>query len=209
MWNVNQLAQKCAPNSNGEVIEAIAKVESDYNPYAIGIVGGHLKKQPKNPEEAIRVANVLEKRNVNFSIGILQINYKNLKKLNFSYSEALNPCINLGIGSNILEECYLRARKKFVDTQYSLKAAFSCYYSGNFEGGFKLNGKVSYVGKITAAVGELKIRKISNFDSIKMRDKQNLIKSYSHDSFAFNAFQTDGRDKKEIVNQKPSNEIVF
>lgn len=74
MFDLNLLAQQCAPNVNPQILKGIAKIESDFNPYAIGIVGAHLKKQPHTYEEAIKVASYLEEVNLNYSVGILQIN---------------------------------------------------------------------------------------------------------------------------------------
>ncbi|EGC99197.1 lytic transglycosylase catalytic, partial [Burkholderia sp. TJI49] len=41
-----QLARACAPNVDPETLAALVRTESGFNPYAIGVVGGHLTRQP-------------------------------------------------------------------------------------------------------------------------------------------------------------------
>ena len=147
------LAQECAPTVAPQTMAAIVKVESDYNPYAIGIVGGKLTRQPLNKAEAIQTAKELAKDGWNFSVGIAQINKKNLPKYKLSYEEAFTPCKNLEVGSKILAECFTRAQSKTTDPQNALKKAISCYYSGNFTRGFIPDkaGQASYVQKVLAS----------------------------------------------------------
>src|SRR5690606_10094979 len=66
-----------------------------------------------------------------------------------------DPCQNLKAGAAILEECYHRANKKSDTNNHpnqNLQAAFSCYYSGNFQRGFipDIKGQPSYVQKVLA-----------------------------------------------------------
>ena len=147
------LAQECAPTVAPETMAAVAKVESGLNPFAIGVVGGRLARQPKNIDEALATAKLLSDEGWNFSLGVAQVNRYNLPKYQINYEQAFDPCTNLRIGSKILEDCYQRALKKLDSPQTALQAAFSCYYSGNFTRGFKPDvlGKPSYVQKILAS----------------------------------------------------------
>jgi type IV secretion system protein VirB1 len=125
-----------------EVMHHVVRVESSYNPYAIGVVGGRLARQPKNLPEALATVRMLEGRGFNFSIGLAQVNRYNLDKYGLdSYEKAFEPCANLQAGSRILAECYQRANGDWGKS-------FSCYYSGNFSTGFKHG----YVQKIYASV---------------------------------------------------------
>lgn len=144
------LALTCAPNIDPDTLSSIVSVESSYNPYAIGIVGAYLEKQPTTKEEALIAAQFLLKENYNFSVGLAQINKKNFKKYDLTIEKAFDPCQNLKVGGLILEECYQRARKNSTDDQEALLKAFSCYYSGNFTRGFKPDGKngSSYVQRV-------------------------------------------------------------
>ncbi|MEH6414562.1 lytic transglycosylase domain-containing protein [Pseudomonas sp. CGJS7] len=124
-----------------EVMHHVVRVESSFNPYAIGVVGGRLVRQPKNLPEAISTVRMLERRGFNFSLGVAQVNRYNLGKYGLdSYEKAFDVCPNLQAGSRILAECYSRSQ--------DWGKSFSCYYSGNFVTGFRHG----YVQKIYASM---------------------------------------------------------
>jgi type IV secretion system protein VirB1 len=54
------LAQHCAPQVAPATLAAIVRTESDFHPYAIGVVHGRLVRQPANVGEAIATARALE-----------------------------------------------------------------------------------------------------------------------------------------------------
>lgn len=123
------------------IMQHVVKVESSGNPYAIGVVGGRLQRQPRNISEAVATARMLEQKGYNFSLGLAQVNRYNLKKYGLkSYEQAFQICPNLKAGSYILKECFDRAR--------DWGKSFSCYYSGNFVTGYKHG----YVQKIFASM---------------------------------------------------------
>ncbi|MCU7800871.1 MAG: lytic transglycosylase domain-containing protein [gamma proteobacterium symbiont of Lucinoma myriamae] len=147
------LAQQCAPKVAPTTMARIVNVESNYNPYAIGVVNGHLTRQPKNLNEAVATVKALVAKDWNFSVGLAQVNRYNLTKYNVSYEQAFDPCTSLRIGSKILEKCFVRAKKRTENAQTALESAFSCYYSGNFTRGFIPDSpnKPSYVQKVLAS----------------------------------------------------------
>lgn len=125
-----------------EVMHHVVRVESSHNPYAIGVVGGHLVRQPKNLPEALATVRMLENRGFNFSLGVAQVNRYNLGKYGLnSYEKAFEVCPNLQAGSRILAECYSRSGGDWGKS-------FSCYYSGNFVTGYRHG----YVQKIYASM---------------------------------------------------------
>lgn len=125
-----------------EVMQHIVRVESSHNPYAIGVVGGHLVRQPKNLAEALSTVKMLETGGYNFSLGLAQVNRFNLSKYGLdSYEKAFEACPNLQAGSAILAECYQRLGGDWGKS-------FSCYYSGNSITGFRHG----YVQKIFASM---------------------------------------------------------
>ena len=63
------LAATCAPRVDRLTLEALVRTESAYNPYAIGVVGGRLVRQPATLEEAVATAHSLERQGYNFSVG--------------------------------------------------------------------------------------------------------------------------------------------
>ncbi len=148
--NFETLAQSCAPSVAPDTLAAIVTTESSGNPYAIGIVGAHLDRQPRSRDEAIALAHDLEARGYNFSMGLGQVNRYNLARLGESYESVFDPCRNLRAGGTILTECYQRAAARFSGPADALRAALSCYYSGNFTTGVKQG----YVRKVIANVGK-------------------------------------------------------
>ena len=125
-----------------EVMHHVVRVESSYNPYAIGVVRGRLVRQLRNMAEAVSTARMLEQRGYNFSLGLAQVNRYNLVKYGLnSYEQAFQPCANLVAGSRILRECYGRSGGDWGKS-------FSCYYSGDFKTGYRHG----YVQKIYASM---------------------------------------------------------
>lgn len=125
-----------------DVMQHVVRVESSYNPYAIGVVGGHLVRQPKNLPEALATVRMLEERGYNFSLGLAQVNRFNLGKYGLdSYEKAFQKCPNLQAGSRILAECYKRLGGDWGKS-------FSCYYSGNSVTGYRHG----YVQKVFASM---------------------------------------------------------
>src|SRR6185312_16849847 len=125
-----------------QVMQHIVQVESGANPYAIGVVGGRLARQPRNIDEALATARTLESKGYDFSVGIAQVNRANLGRYGLdSYRKAFNACDNLAAGAQILAGCYDSAHGDWGK-------AFSCYYSGNFVTGFR----DGYVQKVYASI---------------------------------------------------------
>lgn len=125
-----------------DVMHHVVRVESSRNQFAIGVVGGHLVRQPKNLPEALSTVRMLESRGYNFSIGLAQVNRYNLGKYGLdSYEKAFQVCPNLQAGSRILADCYSRSGGDWGKS-------FSCYYSGNFVTGYRHG----YVQKIYASM---------------------------------------------------------
>ncbi|WP_343226201.1 lytic transglycosylase domain-containing protein [Lysobacter sp. 5GHs7-4] len=126
-----------------EVMHHVVRVESSYNPYAIGVVGGRLVRQPRSLPEALATVRMLEGKGYNFSLGLAQVNRYNLAKYGLdSYEKAFEACPNLQAGSRILAECYGRSSGDWGKS-------FSCYYSGNFVTGYRHG----YVQKVYASMG--------------------------------------------------------
>lgn len=145
------LAAQCAPNVDPDTLARIVKTESGFNPYAIAVVEPPDSIQAKSLDEALAVIANLQKRGLNYSIGLGQINKVNFGGL--SAKEVLDPCQNLRLAQKVLVDCYNRALQETSNQQTALLRSFSCYYSNNFIRGFlpeKYDGK-SYVQRIVAA----------------------------------------------------------
>ena len=149
MFDFLTLAQHCAPTVHSDTMRRIVQVESAFNPYAIGVVGHRLERQPRDHAEAVATAQWLNANHYNFSVGLAQVNQSNFKRYGLTLNTAFTPCTNLRAGSAILNECFDRAKAQREDQQ-ALRAAFSCYYSGNFLTGFTHG----YVAKVVNADGK-------------------------------------------------------
>lgn len=143
----NDLAAQCTNAVHPNTLQAIARVESGFNPYAIGVVRGSLKRQPRTLAEAVATAKSLHAQGKNFSAGLMQVNRYNLAHYGLDYETVFEPCKNINASAKILKSCFDRAGGK---GQVALQKAFSCYYSGNFKFGFKsdFKGQLPYVTKI-------------------------------------------------------------
>jgi type IV secretion system protein VirB1 len=151
MFDFISLARQCAPNVHLTTLQAVVKTESGFNPYAIGVVGGHLVRQPRGREEAVATAKALEAQGINFSLGLGQVNRTNLARYGLTYETAFDPCENLRAGSAILHDCYQRALASMGPGTAALRAAISCYYSGNFVRGQRADADgTSYVQRVSA-----------------------------------------------------------
>ena len=150
MIDLAALVLTCAPLVAQDTAHALIQVESGGNPFAIGVVGGALVRQPANLPEALATVAALEAAGWNYSVGLGQINKRNFERYGLSPSTAFDPCANLTAMQGILGDCFSRASHRVARNtpkQAALREAFSCYYSGNFLTGHQHG----YVGKVLAA----------------------------------------------------------
>ena len=143
------LAVACAPQVHADTARALVSVESAFNPWAIGVVGGALVRQPRSRAEALATAKALRDAGWNFSVGLGQINLGNFDRLGLTVETAFEPCANLAAMQPVLAECFARANGAAARAadQVALRQALSCYYSGNFDTGFRHG----YVRKVVVA----------------------------------------------------------
>lgn len=146
------LGQACAPEANGRALLALARTESNLNPWALsvnrpttlarrmGYGSGrvYLKHQPRAKAEAVRWALELEATGVTVSVGILQVNVAGSL---YSAEQLLDPCRNLKEGWSIFREAYRKQMQEFGEGQRALLAAFGAYNAGSALEGFR-NGYV-------------------------------------------------------------------
>jgi hypothetical protein len=74
------LVLTCAPLVAQDTARALIQVESGGNPFAIGVVGGALVRQPANLPEAVATVAALEAAGWNYSVGLGQINKRNFQR---------------------------------------------------------------------------------------------------------------------------------
>lgn len=148
--DIQERISKCAPDVSAQTMAALIATESSFNPFAIGVVGGRLERQPSNKDAAIETAKALDKAGLKYSAGVAQIFRGNWGNYGLTHETVFDVCPNIRAGSHILKNCYVRAKHVEGSSQTALRMAFSCYYSNNFVAGFKPGpgGVPSYVEKI-------------------------------------------------------------
>jgi type IV secretion system protein VirB1 len=147
------LALACSPQVHAGTVGALVQVESTFNPWAIGIVGGSLERQPRGRAEALATARALHAAGWNFSVGLAQINVGNWARLGLTFESAFDPCKNLEAMQTVLMDCFGRATATApsgYSEQATLRRALSCYYSGNFATGLQ-QGYVHQIGVAASA----------------------------------------------------------
>lgn len=145
---------KCGVGVNPETLHAIVTTESNAYPYVVANVSDGTSHKFDTELEAISFVNALESQGKTYSAGLMQIYSKNYKAYGVDNNSIFNPCTNINIGSKILKECFDRSKTNVDGKNLShLERAFSCYYSGNFTRGFKVDD--NYVARVIANYSSL------------------------------------------------------
>jgi type IV secretion system protein VirB1 len=138
-----EFMQQCAPNVAPQTIAAIIQVESGGNAFALGVNGPvRNRPHPQSFQESAVLARYYISLGYSVDLGLMQINSSNLRGLEYSIEQILEPCNNLRAGSHILSRGYAGAIKRYGQGQDALRAALSAYNTGNYERGFR-NGYVA------------------------------------------------------------------
>lgn len=144
------LVMSCAPQVHADTARAIVQVESGFNPWAIGVVGGYLIRQPRSRGEALATARGLQDRGWDYSVGLGQINARNFSRFGLTLETALEPCTNLSAMQAVLTDCFARAKAGNPGPdQVQLRKALSCYYSGDFSTGMQHGYVLRVIGAAT------------------------------------------------------------
>jgi type IV secretion system protein VirB1 len=147
------IIQQCTPpNVSLHTMQHVASVESGRSAHAIGfnvfrrvsIPGTDktrretfvLKTKPKDRDEAIVWAKYLTSQGYEFDAGYSQVHSTNFARHGLTVETVFDACPNIRAGALILTDCYTRARKIYPTDEDALKAALSCYSSGDFATGF-------------------------------------------------------------------------
>ena len=141
-----QMIAICAPLVHPDTALSVMKEESKLNQFAIGVVDGWVK-QPPDFNSAVLTAQQLEKEGKSYSVGLMHINKHNFSRYGVTLEQMFDPCNNLQVAQQILQDCYQRSG--------SVNDALSCYYSGTFLRGYKRDFRgTSYVERVNAQLFE-------------------------------------------------------
>ncbi|RUM20667.1 type IV secretion system protein VirB1 [Rhizobium vallis] len=123
------LAQSCAPMVEVRTLAAVISLESRFKPFAIRINSGPpLERQPASKAEAIEVATSLAADRQDIQIGLGGIGLEDLRKLQFSISDAFDPCLNLKVTGTLLDGYYRLALRAGADAKQAEKVMLQSYY---------------------------------------------------------------------------------
>ena len=150
--DMQHLVATCAPEVAPQTLLSIAKVESGFDPLAIGVNGPRpTRLHPRSKEEAVATATRLIATGANVDLGVSQINSRNLGWLGLTVPDAFDPCRNLAASAKIMAADYDRAASMAPGEQTALHTALSYYNTGDPRRGYR-NG---YVAKVMAAAGQV------------------------------------------------------
>ena len=139
----SELLQRCASSVHPKTMAAIIAAESKGHPFAIADAGPvrlpwsqrkHLVRSYYEPslDAATARADALIAAGHTVSLGLAQINDRNLASLGLSVREVFEPCTNVGAGAKILTAFYRKASASFGAGERALRAAISAYNSGDW-----------------------------------------------------------------------------
>jgi type IV secretion system protein VirB1 len=150
--DMQHLAATCAPSVAPQTLLSVAKVESGFDPLAIGVNGPRpMRLHPHNREEAVATATRLIDAGADIDLGVSQINSRNLGWLDLTVSDAFDACRNLAASAKIIAAGYDRAGSTPGGEQAALHTALSYYNTGDPSRGYR-NG---YVNKVLVAAGRV------------------------------------------------------
>lgn len=192
--DVNNYIMNCQDLVQPKIIHAIIKNESSFNTTAIAIVGSKKNSTINDLKTAKEKMEKLLVDNKNFSVGLMQVNKFNFNRYNITSDNAFNACKNIKVGASIFNQCYLLAKNKYIDASVSdlNNYAYSCYYSGNFKRGFKVDSdyglKTSYVERINKILG------------VTYKNSKSIISNYDNEIwYVFNKINKQEKEKNDQV----------
>src|ERR1700760_4353542 len=159
------LESTCLPTAPLATLRAVIQVESNGNPNAMqvdfpkvllqrwklpeGTI--RLKRQPTNQREALDWLVYFQSYDIFVDVGLMQVSTAEAKRRGISPESLLEPCTNLRVGWQILEDAYEIEKKTYGPGQEALQHAISRYNTGDPQQGIA-NG---YLARVFAAVRRL------------------------------------------------------
>ena len=159
------LQSTCLPNAPLSTLRAVVQVESSGNPNAMQIDFPkallkrwklpegtlRLKRQPTSQREALDWLAYFQSYDIFVDLGLMQVSTAEAKRRGISPESLLEPCTNLRVGWQILEDAYQIEKKTYGPGQEALQHAISRYNTGDPQQGIA-NG---YLVRVFAAVRRL------------------------------------------------------
>ncbi|WP_068089495.1 lytic transglycosylase domain-containing protein [Novosphingobium rosa] len=147
---IAQLAQRCAPEVATEAVVPLVVTESAGNTLQINV-----NKGPRVQAASVAQAAALVRRYMaagyTVDVGLAQVNSGNFARLGVSVEQAFEPCTNLHLASQVLQEGYALASRSYAGLD-AISATYSLYNSGSMTRGLR-NGYVRRVWANAAVTG--------------------------------------------------------
>ena len=163
------LRDRCIPDAPISTLAAIVQTESGGNPYALQIDFPNallrrwhmrpgtlrLARQPKDSSEALAWIEYLSNLDIFPDVGLMQVSTAEAQRRRIEPLTLFDPCTNLRIGWQILQEDYAIEVKHYGPGQAALAHAISRYNTGTSDGGIN-NG---YYARVQRALDGLSRQK--------------------------------------------------
>lgn len=126
------LAAHCAPSVSEATLFAVAKTESGFNPLALHDNTTGTTTDPASIKMAEMTATEWINRGDSVDVGLMQINSYNFSALGITAATALDACVSLSAGAEILSAAYgITAGNTKPEAQVALLLALSKYNTGS------------------------------------------------------------------------------
>jgi len=159
--DIAALGSRCIPAAPASTLDAIIGAESSGNPNAMQIdfpksllrrwhlPNGtlRLRRQPSSQREALDWLAYLQRFGIFVDLGLMQVSTADAQRRGLPAESLLEPCTNLRVGWEILEEDYRIEMKTYGPGQDALRHAISRYNTGDSNRGID-NG---YLARVLAA----------------------------------------------------------
>jgi type IV secretion system protein VirB1 len=146
------LAARCAPSIPEWVLSAVARTESNFNPWRLHDNTARVSDDPLSLQVAETEAAARIAAGHSVDLGLMQINSGNLPALGMNVNEALDPCASLAAGAAVLRAAY-GGGQVGDGQQTALLMALSIYNTGSPLKGI-MNGYVRRVMRNASVVPE-------------------------------------------------------
>jgi type IV secretion system protein VirB1 len=134
--DIAALGSRCVPAAPASTLDAIIGAESSGNPNAM-----------QSQREALDWLAYLQRFGIFVDLGLMQVSTAEAQRRGLPAESLLEPCTNLRVGWEILEEDYRIEMKTYGPGQDALRHAISRYNTGDSNRGID-NG---YVSRVLAA----------------------------------------------------------
>ncbi|HVA29008.1 MAG TPA: transglycosylase SLT domain-containing protein [Candidatus Baltobacteraceae bacterium] len=131
---ISSVVHACAPQVAPRTALAIIKVESGGHPWAIGDNTSSKAYFPNTRDDAVALAADLLAKGHSLDVGLMQVDSIHFESDEGSLYRVFDPCVNVAMGSRILEGSYQAAVRVYGPGQVALFHAFERYNSGRLLG---------------------------------------------------------------------------